>query len=305
MNEGIMNIGINFINETDTTKVKLDDVYKYLINKGYINTIKFPSKNCNYDSLEYFLNFANSTGVKIDIHGLPGMVPAIHSENFSKNIEWERIKSKLNTCHKITTHMGLESKKVMGDYVEGTFENNLHELKEKLNCEVGLENIPGGFEFPKETLTPEFISKAWMNADFGVFDICHAKLAAKELGMSYQEYLERITNKEKVKVLHISGNITELGSRKNQKDKHVLINSQEIEDIIQLFNNFKNVNLIISEYAYNTKYSYSKEIIIEAVLLNVMFKTTNVEYSKYILKYLEKELKNDISNVDEILENVL
>lgn len=297
-----MDIGINYITELDMPQNRYDEIYKMLIKKGYINTLKFPGKYCNYNSLEHFLQIATDTGVKMDIHGLPGMVPAIHSKNFTKNIEWEKIIPKLKNCKKISTHMGLENKDIMANYVEGTLETNYKEIKEKLNCEIGVENIPSGFEFDKKTLTPEFITETWKKVDFGVFDISHAKLAARELDMTYQEYLEKIGNKEKVKILHVSGNITEIGSRKNERDKHVLINYQEIKDIIQLFDQFTNTKLIISEYAYNSKYTYEKELIIEAIVLNTIVKTLNVKTAQKILEYLEQNLNDDISNIEELMK---
>lgn len=65
----------------------------------------------------------------------------------------------------------------------------------------GGENQPGGYGIDLLTLTPEFISEIWAKMDFGVLDISHAKNAAKDLGITYPEYLARLTNRERVKNL--------------------------------------------------------------------------------------------------------
>lgn len=297
-----MDIGINYITELNMPQNRYDEIYKILIKKGYINTLKFPGKYCDYNSMEHFFYIINETGAKEDIHGIPGMVPAIHSKKCTQNIEWEKIIPQLRNARRISTHLGIENKDVLENYEEGTFEANLKQIKEKLNCEIGIENIPGGFSFDKRTLTPEFITQTWQNADFGVFDISHAKLAARDIGITYKEFLENIKHKENVKILHISGNTNEAGERQNAPDKHVLINQQEIEDIIQLLYEFPNTDLIISEYAFNSRYSYEKEIVIESILLNKIVNKKDVQESKYVLEYLEKNLKDDVSNLEQLLE---
>ena len=158
------------------------------------------------------------------------------------------------------------------------------------------------FSFDKRTLTPEFLTKAWEKADFGVFDIAHAKLAAKDLGMSYEMYLKKIKYKEKVKILHVSGNIANNGERKLQPDKHVMLNYQEIEDIINLLYEFPNTDLIISEYAFNSKYTYEKELMIEAIVLVSIVKNRNIEKAKRLLEMLENELNEDVSNIEELMK---
>lgn len=297
-----MDIGINYITELYGKKNRYDEIYKFLINKGYINTLKFPGKYCDYESLKYFLNIIKETNSKRDIHGIPKMIPAIHSNNCIENIEWKKFNSQVGQCYRISTHLGIENKDILEKYEEGTFENNLISLKEKLNCEIGIENIPGGFSFDKRTLTPEFLSKAWEKADFGVFDITHAKLAAKDLAMTYEEYLKKLEYKEKVKILHVSGNVANKGERKLQPDKHVILNCQEIEDIINLLYEFPNTDLIISEYAFNSKYSYEKELMIEAIVLAEIVRYRNAKRAKLLLEKLENELKDDVSNIDEIMK---
>lgn len=310
----MIDIGINYITEIEDPKNRYDDIYKFLIKNKYINTIKFPGKYCNYNSLNYILNIVKSEDVKIDIHGLPDMIPSIHSKNFIENVKWEELnKTKLRhkNITRISTHMGLENKERLIEHrkIEINFKKNINKLKAQMkrvleyDVEVGAENIPGGFQFDLETLKPDFVSNTWNTSDFGVFDISHAKLASKDLKISYKDYINKIISKEKVKILHISGNIDLTKKYEQKPDKHVLIHETEIKDIIEALNIFKNVDLIISEYAYNTRYTYEKEIIIEAITLFTIVKTKDEKISKKVLKYLEENLKNDATNVEEVINS--
>lgn len=297
----MIDIGINYI--TEKNENKYDHIYEFLIKNNYINTIKFPGKYCDYVTLEYAFNLINKYKFKMDIHGLPNMVPAIYSSEFIKNIEWEQLIQKNLPIKRISTHMGLENKEKIESYGLNVLDERLKENIKNVKCkfkkllgyeiEVGLENIPGGFEFDKKTITPEFISKNYEMADFGVFDIAHAKISANQLGITYHQYLEKIKRKNKVKILHVAGNIDKTGKYNNKPDKHVLIDESEISDIIDTIKQFKNLDLIVSEYAYNSLYSYEKELIIEAITLNKIVNTMNVDEVKNTMKYLKKNIKSD------------
>lgn len=305
----MIDVGMNYITQFDFPINKYDNVYKFLVENQYINTLKFPGKYCNYQTLEKELELASKIHTKVDIHGLPFMIPSIHSNNFLKDVEWEEVKKILTNGKNITrfsTHIGLENKDKIANYkeqeLESNFQRNVIELREQMQnilnnqIEIGVENIPGGFDYDKQTITPEFISKSWQKVDFGVFDISHAKMAAKDLKMSYEEYLEKIEHKEKVKILHVSGNIDKTNQYENKPDKHVLIDKSEIKDILKTLNVFKNLDLIMSEYAFASKYSYEKELLIEAITLNTLVKTRDEEKTRKVLSYLKQNLKEDISN---------
>ena len=83
-----------------------------------------------------------------------------------------------------------------------------------------------------------------------------------------------------------------------------MINIEEIKDIINVIKTFKNIDLVVSEYAFNTKYSTQKEIIIESITLFTIVKTLNYEYAKNILEILENKLNDDISNLSEVIKNI-
>lgn len=304
----MIDIGINYI--TEKNKNRYDYIYEFLIKNNYINTIKFPGKYCDYTTLEYALNLIDKYKCKIDIHGLPNMVPAIYSSEFIKNIEWGKLIQKNLPIKRISTHMGLENKEKVESYglniLDERLKENIKNIKKNFKkllgyeIEIGLENIPAGFEFDKKTTTPEFISKNYEVADFGVFDIAHAKVSANQLGITYYQYLEKIEHKNKVKILHVAGNTDKTGKYNNKPDKHVLIDETEISDIIGTIKQFKNLDLIVSEYAYNSLYSYEKELIIEAVTLNKIINTMNLDKVKNTLKDLKKNIKLDLSDTKNI-----
>lgn len=311
----MMDIGLNYLTESDNIVNRYDEVYKFLINKGYVNTLKFPGKYCNYEELKYFMNITKYTKAKMDIHGIPGMVPSICSKDLLTNIDWKRLEEFLinhKDINRISTHLGLDSKDKISNYkhkeLKNNFNNNVKVLKRNISkivghkIEVGIENIPGGFEFDEKTLKPEFVSNTWKHSDFGVFDVSHAQLAAKELNMLYEDYIKELKYKEKVKILHISGNIDRQNKYKDNPDKHTLIDKSEIKYVIEALKLFKNIDLVDTEYSYNTKYTYEKEIIIEAIVVYTIVKTMNEELSIQVLEYLEENLKEDISNTHKLLE---
>lgn len=307
-----MDIGINYI--TNRENNTYDSLYKVLVKNNFINTLKFPGKYCSFNEMDNYFNFIKETEVKIDLHGLPGIIPAIHSINFMKNINWQEISSRIPKISRISTHMGLENKDRLENYtlneMKNNFKKNIDNLKQRFknklgyDIQVGIENIPGGFDFDPITLSPEFIDKVWEEADFGVFDITHAKLSALDLNISFKEYINKIKNKDKVKIIHISGNIDNTNTYPQKKDKHVLIHTEEIKDIIETIKKFKNVDSVISEYAYKTKYTYEKELLIEAITLNVLINTMNIEKVKDTLEYLEKELQEDGRNAQKIINTL-
>ena len=311
-------IGINYLTEENDKDVgKYDDIYKELIKRGYINTLKFPGKHCDINNFKRFISFIEKVNCKADLHGLPGMVPATHQKDFLKNVNWKQLEGDLkrtNKIERISTHIGLDGKDKISNYkvseLKKNFNSNIIEMKyrmkEMLNKDVsfGGENQPGGFEIDKITISPEFISEIWDKMDFGVFDISHAKYSAKEMNISYMCFLKSLYNIEKVKIIHVSGD-TDRSNKSNSKvDKHMLINDTEIKDIIDSIKFFPNLDLVISEYAYHSKYSYEKEIVIEALVLNNIVKYLDYEKANKILIYLENNLKNNVSNLNEILNYI-
>ena len=309
----MIDIGINYLCENEES-------YKILKKYNVINTLKYPGKRCTFEELEKFLVFTKNNGFKIDFHGIPCMKPAFCCDNkiVVESIDFDKLKSLFainNEIYRISTHMGVDNKEKLTDYTEDELETNWNKnyktLKSKMEyalgraVEIGLENIPGEFFFDPETVTPEYINENWDKADFGVFDTAHALLSCKTLNMSYDEYLAKLQNTNKVKILHIAGDTNSTEQTRDKIDKHVMICQEEIDDLIKTINLFENLDLVDSEYVYNTKYSGMKETIIEAVVTKKMVETRDVEECKKIMTYLETNLEDDISNAEALLKDIL
>ena len=280
----MIEIGCNYIVNKDGKNI-YDDLYKDLIKNNYINVLKFPGKFCNKEELENCLKLAKENNIKVDFHGLPHMEPRTHSKRMIKNIDWHNLPANLmdlNNKKRISTHIAAEINENINETKEILFEN-INSLKSnflklyKEEIKFGGENQPGGYGIPLEEISPETISYMWKILDFGVFDISHAKLASKDLNISYNEYLDLLTSKEKVKILHISGNVDSTGKFENKLDKHLMMDKTEISDIIYTIKKFKNLDLIISEFAFNSKYSFERELNIEMKTLKRIVETLNEE----------------------------
>lgn len=307
----MIDIGINYLAGND-------ECYRVLKEHNIINTLKFPGRVCDYSHMEACLKLAKELNLKIDLHGLPGMTPAFScmSDNFVKNVDWEKLKEvfKINDdINRISTHIGLEHADSFDKYLEKDvnekWKKNYCDLQKGLEyalgkkVEVGLENIPGGFKYDIKSLTPEYISENWKLADFGVYDISHAKLASNALKIDFEEYINKLTYLDKVKIYHVSGNNDKVGVYVSKPDKHVLISEEEIDDVVTCKKMFPNLDLIVSEYSFESKYSIGKELAIEATILNAIAK--NEETKKIIekLRFMEENLLDDISNLNQILSN--
>ncbi len=306
-------IGINYLS-------KNEESYKVLKKYKCINTLKFPGRLCTFEELKKFLVFTKSNDFKIDFHGIPGMLPAFSCDNrrVIESIDFNQLKQIFlinNNIHRISTHMGINNKEKLTDYSKkqliDNWKKNYITLKNKLEnilnhkIEIGLENIPGEFCFDPKTLMPQYLSENWKMADFGVFDITHAKLSCKTLNMKYGDYLAQLKNTDKVKILHIAGNTNTTECLKYKVDKHTMLCTEEISDIIKSINKFRKIDLVDSEYVFKTKYSSLKETIIESVTIKKIIETKDEEKSKGIMRHLEKYLKDDISNVERILDNIV
>lgn len=305
----MIDIGINYLAGND-------ECYKILKEHNIINTLKFPGRVCDYSHMEACFKLAKELNLKIDLHGLPGMTPAFScmSDNFVKNVDWGKLKEVFkinNDINRISTHIGLEHADNFSKYLEKDvdekWKKNYNELQKGLEyalgkkIEIGLENIPGGFKYDIKSLKPEYVSENWKLADFGVYDISHAKLASNTLKIDFEEYMNRLTYLDKVKIYHVSGNNDKSGLYASKPDKHVLISEEEIEDVAMCKKILPNLDLIVSEYSFESKYSIGKEIAIESIILNAIAKGENTEMVKEKLKFLEENLSDDISNLDIIL----
>ena len=308
----MIDIGINYL-------AGIDECYKILKKHNIINTIKFPGRICDYEHMEACLRLAKELNLKVDLHGLPGMTPAFScmSDNFVSKVDWKKLKEVFkinNDISRISTHIGLEHADSFSNYsnedVEKKWRKNYNDLQKGLEyalgkkVEIGLENIPGGFKFDTKSLTSEYISENWKLADFGVYDVSHAKLAAKTLKIDFYEYMTKLTNLDKVKIYHVSGNNDKVGLYDNKPDKHVLLSEEEIEDVIKCKNMIPNLDLIVSEYAFESRYSVAKEVAIESIILYLIARDEELGKIKQKLRFIEENLLDDISNLEKIISKI-
>ena len=301
-------IGINYILEIPI------EIYKILKKYGYLELIKFPGAKCTNEELEKFIEAAKELDVYVDIHGLPNMVPELHNRNFIDNVKWDEINKELfelKNSNYFSTHIGYNNnivkEKIFDELNEkevkqiliNNVENIRKKFKEKFNKEmnIGGEMQAGGYNLDLRMLEPQFINKMWSEMDFGVIDITHIKLALKELKIDYNEYLDKLENREKVKICHLSG----IGDRLD-KDSHTLLSINEIEEVEKVLDIFNNIDTVISEYCFKYKYSRQKEMCIIMICLNRFIKH-NEKIDK-LYKFLEKELNEDCSNLEEIILNI-
>lgn len=313
-----MHIGINYLVEKtheNVFKNVYDDIYSILIKYNYLDLLKFPGRYCTIEELTYFINFVEKHSIYADIHGLPGMIPATHDIHFCSYIKMDQIPNKLwDLKHnsRISTHIGLQNHDRLQNYspkdLNQIFSSNMENLKELLlyhthiNFEIGGELQPGGFDFDQETLSANFIGNTWDKMDFGVFDITHAKLICKDLGISLSSYINKLQHKDKVKIIHIAGNTDNKNQYLNKPDKHILTTLDEFYELDSIIKSFKNVDSVISEYAYPSSFLTNKELCIEAISL--FYTINDISNLRRIYEILISELNENASNLEIILSKL-
>lgn len=309
----MINIGCNYLLDENGLN-SYDNIYRYLIKNNFIQVLKYPGKVCSIEALKHCINLAQEMHIKIDLHGLPFMEPRTHGYNIIKNIKWDLLPDNLKNIiykNRMSTHIAADVGK---DILSVDSNNNLlkniviikQKFKEKYNLElkIGGENQAGGYKLPLIEISPETVSKIWNKMDFGVLDISHAKLDSNDLNITFDSYLNRLRYTNKVKIIHISGENDIKKKFINSPDKHILIHESEIEDIVKVVKIFNNIDLIDTEFAYNTLYSLEKELVIEVLTLNLIIKKLDINKIQESIKYMKNNLNDNISNIEKVLKNI-
>lgn len=304
-----MKVGINYL-----SNVK-EEIYGILKKEGFLDILKFPGEKCTLEELNLFLACAQKYAFEIDIHGLPGMVAAIHGKSFSTHLNWDTICKDLfkqKGAEHFSTHIGLPNGDKVANYsleeLQNTLQNNMkvfkNEVKSRFHKDItiGGEMKPGGFNYDPVTLTPEFISETWDNMDFGVFDIAHVELIAKDMGISYEEYKKRLTHTNKITIIHVSENTSPLYPE--NPDTHVMISEGKLRKLFVLLQEYNNIQSVLSEYTFPGYYTREKEIAVDSITLKTMLQTRNLEKTLEVYQYLKQQLQEDCSNLQEIMTNV-
>ena len=226
---------------------------------GFIDTLKFPGIRCNPEELEQFLMDLPQTA-QADLHGLINFRPAWNSPNIAQNANNDLNRKLLTQTH--ATHFSTHIGQFEGDgdpFVN--FRKNLEDMRTLLPAiRLGGENVfslvnPSGKAnyMTLQSTHPDFINFMWERLDFGVFDIAHAKIAARDHKMQFSEYV-RALNCHKVEIIHISGGMALANfnsSNSNDVDLHFPCELQDFIELQQLLKLFPNVKFVISELAYS------------------------------------------------------
>lgn len=241
--------GINYV-----SSISKSTTWK-LIQEGSIQVLKFPGIRCTFEEMNQFLNSLLPT-VKADIHGLINFTPAWNSRQIAQKTTmtingplFKRTGSK-----SFSTHIGYYAGD--GDPILN-FEQNLKSMRKLLlGIRLGGENVfslrdNSGREslMTLESCSPDFINFMWEKLDFGVFDIPHAKIAARDHHLSFEEYLKALDTK-KVEIIHISGGTPQVIKVNLKKvDPHLPCSLDEFLELKQILPYFPNVKQVISELA--------------------------------------------------------
>lgn len=303
--------GVNFLG------VLNPNVYRLLNYYGYLSFLKYPGISCNFEELNKFIGIAKELNVVVDIHGLPGLIPRLHAKHICDNIDWERVSKdlfSLRGSNVFSTHIGAD-KLFMAKQkdFDAVLRKNMYAMKNTILVKynrsiinVGGENQPGGRIYPQIFITPEFVGHAWEILDFGVFDVSHARLAAEELGITFEEYVERLKNRDKVKIIHISG--CDL-SVKNpiKRDSHIVTTIREYQILLSILPKFKHVKRIASEYAYHKRHSNLptvKDLVTETITLHTALETRDISKTEEMLTYLKKQKMHTAQEVEKVLKRI-
>lgn len=240
--------GINYISSMPISEIR-----------NAIEVLKFPGVRCNQEELQQFLTELPSE-IQADIHGLINFKPLWNATNITaqaNNSSNKWLMQKVRAKH-FSTHIGQFEGD--GDPIDN-FQENLYSMR-KLFPEIRLggENVfslvnkqgkPNYLTL--ETTSPQFINFVWEQLDFAVFDIAHAKIAARDHATSFKEYVKAL-NPEKVEIIHISGGVNQMGfnsDNPNEVDLHIPCTHQDFIELQEVMEIFSNVKMVVSELAYS------------------------------------------------------
>ncbi|MBR1802972.1 MAG: hypothetical protein IJ777_03285 [Clostridia bacterium] len=280
-----MKVGINYVSSISK------GLTQKLVNTGVIDVLKFPGVRCNEEEKFLFLRDFPSKA-QADIHGLLHFNPAWNMPNIAQSTsQVENLPLFTQTGAKeFSTHIA-QFPGEAGDPFKN-FEENLKTMRKLLpGIRLGGENVfsmvgaSGEAQYTTlQTSKPAFINEMWRRLDFAVFDIAHAKIAAKDQKMTFWEYLQAL-EKEKVEIIHITGSGMECNydiCTSHDADPHTPCQLKEFEELIAVLPYFPNVRLVISELAYSLQEGKRipvKEVDYEreAKALSLAVKTRNVQ----------------------------
>lgn len=125
---------------------------------------------------------------------------------------------------------------------------NVKRLKDIFNMKIILENVPASIEHKENMFfsSPEFICKAVRDNDCGfLFDIGHARVAAKNLNIPFNEYVSRLPMERLIET-HLSGVMLLKNGRITAN--HSKMNEEDYEFIEEAIKKYKTLEVITLEY---------------------------------------------------------
>ena len=241
--------------------------------------------------------------VKADIHGIPNLIERIFDENITKDVDWDNAKilfEKTGT-NVFSTH--IMKKKSDGDIIDeeqilSNAKKNIDIIKSNLTegMKVYLEGVfsNGGQYSDLKMSSYNLINRAVELADGMILDIVHAQVAARDLDISFEEYISCL-NPEKIKIIHFShsrvNDYNPPGVDDDAVDPHTPCTLEDYETLINVLKRFEEIEMVISEIAYGVDENKERitlsenEYIRDAVALSVAVKFRDIEKVKRVLKY--------------------
>lgn len=191
-----MQIGVNYLLES-----------RELFEEGkidFLDYFKLYSLNENLDGLEWCYNHK-----WLMFHGAVGKTSSIGEADLMQTIDVAKTKEIIEQGKTpyFSAHICTKNPEQTEEETFKIIKNNIEFLKKSIGKDVVLENIPYRKKYHHcvYLMRPEVISKIVYENDIGfLFDISHARKAAQYLGMTLEEYVEKLPMDKAVE-FHLAG----------------------------------------------------------------------------------------------------
>lgn len=232
-----MKFAVNYINEDVLNLSTPNDIYiKYPGGKWDLETLSELSKN----------NF------KVVLHGV---IPSSGSILDPKLLNgFDKFSEFIESTHQewLSFHFDYKDKYEEVDYIK-TLEDNLNIIRNRFpNIEILIENLPPVDNIKEWCVNPTLINAIMKQFNLKLLlDIPHALISAEVLGISFEEYVDKL-DLDKVVEVHFSG----LGYTNDGKlyDGHIKAEEKYYENLKYVLTKCKNIKMITLEYAPTRDY---------------------------------------------------
>lgn len=192
-----MQIGVNYLLEA-----------RDLFEEGkidFVDYFKLYSLNSDLSGMDW----CASQRPFVMFHGVCGGASAIGNKNLFEEMNIEKTKEMIEVSKVpyVSAHICTKNKTQTEEETLEAIRQNVKQMREIFGKDVVLENIPYRRHYDHCTylLNPETISKIVYENNTGfLFDISHARKAADYLGMTLEEYVEKLPM-DRVVEFHLAG----------------------------------------------------------------------------------------------------